>query len=356
MEGHKKRIADLDTLELLKRLVEENGEVAKGAKVLFNHDINGAVFMDMVERDFIEIGGLSFGVRRSLLMFRKKIQEKEQVMAAEASSVLNEPRMANKYAVMGPSQARTKENNLGEFTPGSRNYQVKEVAGRRNYEVKEDANSVFNDFSEGADESVDSLFGNPKEAIANFEHVEKLSESLFDNPKDTANCVGEPSSSSVEHKDSQDRITIGVSQQPQNECISEDVCISSCGPISQSVVMSKPKESQSRNERSKSVIISKRNEALPIFHNASSVRVEYRNDKQPRESLKSLHPRLSLNSSIGGLSGSGPKKLRKLVFSGEVKWKEQGKERCSKDFMKMRDDGEIVREGYVQKLSGSNSK
>merc|ERR1719419_266157 len=129
-------------------------------------------------------------------MFRKKMQEKEQVMAAthrEASSVQNEPRMTNKYAAVGPSQAKTKENNLGEVTPGSINYEVKEDAGRRNYEVKEDANTVLNDFSEGADESVDSLFGNPKEAIANFESAEKFGESLFDNPKNTANCVGEPS-------------------------------------------------------------------------------------------------------------------------------------------------------------------
>jgi len=85
-----------------------------------------------------------------------------------------------------------------------------------------------------------------------------------------------------------------------------------------------------------------------LSEDSSSVRVEYKNEDSSR------HPsKLSLQLSRHSLVKQ--KKLQTFSFYSELKWEENGKQRSSNDFMKLRRE-DIILEGWLQKLAGSNSK
>merc|ERR1719295_2288745 len=78
MEGQCRLLRDLDTEQLLSRLLSEDKLIAKGAKYLHENDIDGACFVEMKDEEFGEINGLSFGIKKSLIRFRKKVLEQER--------------------------------------------------------------------------------------------------------------------------------------------------------------------------------------------------------------------------------------------------------------------------------------
>jgi len=113
MEG--RRLSDLNSEELLLRLSTSTKKknIAEGAKVLCKHDVDGECFLEMEDEEFDEIG-LSFGIKKSLLRFRKKLLEQEQGPGSATEPV--------KYTPIGQQEQTTRqcqedEDSSGLFSP-----------------------------------------------------------------------------------------------------------------------------------------------------------------------------------------------------------------------------------------------
>jgi len=106
MEGHRRLLCDLDTEQLFSRLLSEDKLIAKGAKYLHENDIDGACFVEMEDEEFDVINGLSFGIKKALIRFRKKVLQEEQ----ESS---DKPILDN-----GPGSAPVPVDNKEEETKG----------------------------------------------------------------------------------------------------------------------------------------------------------------------------------------------------------------------------------------------
>jgi len=106
MEGHRRLLCDLDTEQLFSRLLSEDKLIAKSAKYLHENDIDGACFVEMEDEEFDVINGLSFGIKKALIRFRKKVLQEEQ----ESS---DKPILDN-----GPGSAPVPVDNKEEETKG----------------------------------------------------------------------------------------------------------------------------------------------------------------------------------------------------------------------------------------------
>jgi len=277
MEGQRKRLGELNTDELLNKLLSQSNLVAKGAKVLHENDIDGAVFEDMVDEEFNEISGLSFGVKKSLIKYRKKLLEEEKEFVQKCQRPVLEIARGSASAA---DKNRIPVSDIIIAKPDDNNSQylqnkvdIEQTFGQEDSEGKQDFNVDSSDFFKQSFEI--SAEGVP----------ENTTSSIFRQSKETA------------------------SQNEDSDCIS-------CMP-----------------------------KAAENLIRAGPPRVEYKKETGP--SKKSLI--LSQKSLIK------QKQLKNFIFNDEVKWKEQGKERSTKDFMKLR-SAEIVLEGYLQKLAGSNSR
>jgi len=279
MEGQQKPIGEFDTDELLKKLSSENKLIAKGAKVLHEHDIDGAVFVDMTDEEFNEISGLSFGVKKSLIKYRKKILEEEKEFEQRpvldagpgSFSAANENRESVHIIAKPVNKIDWTENKLDlDSTPGQRRGEFGEG-------YHHESSDFFCPSEPLPEKSIE---------IAPAEVGDLKLDSIYDMPVDTA---------------------------PQNEDSDCTPCI--------------PKAVENGSQ------------------GAVMPRVEYKEEVHP--SRKSLT--LSRHSLVKS------NQLKNYVFNEEVKWKEEGKERSTTDFMKLRST-EIVLEGFLQKLSGSNSR
>jgi len=128
MEGHRRLLRDLDTEQLLSRLLAEDKLIAKGAKYLHENDIDGACFVEMKDEEFGEINGLSFGIKKSLIRFRKKVQQEEQEFlkipildpGRGSMPVAIERQEEETNAIAQAASRREFESkiNTTEFTPG----------------------------------------------------------------------------------------------------------------------------------------------------------------------------------------------------------------------------------------------
>jgi len=279
MEGEKKPIGEFDTDELFKKLSSENKLIAKGAKTLHENDIDGAVFIDMTDEEFNEISGLSFGVKKSLIKYRKNLLEEEKEFVQRpvldagpgSFSAANENRESVHMIAKPANKIEWEEKKIDiDSTPGERRGEFGEGSHRESSDFLCPSAMLPEKSLEIAPAKVDDL---------------KI-DSIYDMPGDTA---------------------------PQNE---DSDCIP-CIP--------------------KAVENGSQGADLP--------RVEYKEEAHP--SRKSII--LSRNSLVKS------KQLKNYVFNEEVKWKEQGKQRSTTDFMKLR-GSEIVLEGFVQKLSGASSR
>jgi len=87
LEKTDKEINQLKPSELKTRLYENTDELdaeilRKGADILFNEDISGALFLEMKMEDFKEMG-LTFGCRTSLVKYREKIVAKPDFLSED---------------------------------------------------------------------------------------------------------------------------------------------------------------------------------------------------------------------------------------------------------------------------------
>ena len=266
MEGHRRLLCDLDAEQLFSRLLSEDKLIAKGAKYLHENDIDGACFVEMKDEEFNEINGLSFGIKKALIRFRKKVLQEEQEISdmpilADGPGSAPIPIECKEEQTKGIAPAASPlefENkiNITEYTPGP--------------------------YQENIDESTD-LFGQPLP-----QHTEIASEGVVEDSFSAPSAI-----------------------------LPEISCGMDCLP---------------------SKVVENSKEATP------SARVEY---VESFPSSKSLT--LTNKSLVKQL------KLPKLELNSIVKWQEQGKPRSACEFMKLRDE-EIVLEGFLQKLAGTNTR
>jgi len=270
MEGPR-LLRELDTEQLLSRLLLEEKLIAKGAKYLHANDIDGACFVEMKDEEFSDIGGLSFGIKKALIRFRKRVHQEEQEFSditildqdGESTPVATERKEEEKSAIAQVASQREFGSKIitTEYTTGE-HWPVREASS--------------------------DIFGPPLPKHTEIDG-EGVPEDSFSSP--SINIVVE-------------------SSQLEGSCMD-------CRP---------------------SKDVEKSWEATP------SSRVEY---IESTPSLKSLN--LSNKSLVK------QRKLPKFEFHSIVRWQEQGKPRSACEFMKLRDE-EIVLEGFLQKLAGTNSR
>jgi len=271
MEGPPLLLRDLDTEKLLNRLLSEDKLIAKGAKYLHENDIDGACFVEMKDEEFSEINGLSFGIKKALIRFRKKVLQEEQ-------DFLGMP-ILDQVPGSTPGPIERKEE---ETKP------VAHVASPSEFESKINITvPTPGQYQEDFEGSSD-LFGQPLPKYTEIEG-EGVVEDSFSIP--SFNMLKE--SSQIE---------------------------SSCTDCLPSKVVEKSKEVTRSN------------------------RVEY---VEPFRSSKSL--------TLTSKSLIKQRKLPTFEFNSIVKWQEHGKPRSACEFMKLRNE-EIVLEGFLQKLAGTNSR
>jgi len=270
MEGDRQPLRDLDTEQLLSRLLSEDKLIAKGAKYLHENDIDGACFVEMKDEEFSEINGLSFGIKKALIRFRKKVLQEEQEFSDKP--ILDQ----------GPGSAPVTIDCKEEETKG-----MAQAASQPEFESKINITEYTpGQYQEDLEESTD-LFGEP---------LPKYTENEGEGGEDSFSI---PSA-----------ILQWESSQIESSCMD-------CHP---------------------SKVDEKNKEVTP------SSRVEY---MESHPTLKSLN--------LTNKSLVKQRKLPNFEFNSIVKWQEQGKPRSACEFIKLRDE-EIVLEGFLQKLSGTNSR
>jgi len=281
MEGQKKLLGELNTDELLNKLLSQNDLVAKGAKVLHENDIDGAVFEDMADEEFNEISGLSFGVKKSLIKYRKNILEDEKEFVQK------------------------RQKPVLDFGPGSVSAADKD---RR---------------------PVEDIIAKPANDCPNFENKVDIETTLGHEY-----CEGKQDN----NVDSSDFYCPSLPTQ------TSEISLKGIGDCASSLIFQKPMETARQNEDS-DCISCKPKATENGIPGAPLPRVQYK--EEPRLSRKTIN--------LSQMSIIKRKQLQNFTFNEEVKWKEHGKKRSTKDFMKLR-SAEIVLEGHLQKLAGSNSR
>jgi len=130
MEGHRRLLCDLDTEQLFSRLLSEDKLIAKSAKYLHENDIDGACFVEMEDEEFGVINGLSFGIKKALIRFRKKVLQEEQEFSDKpildngpgSAPVPVEYKEEETNGIEGAAVEQEFESkiNVTEWTPGMR--------------------------------------------------------------------------------------------------------------------------------------------------------------------------------------------------------------------------------------------
>jgi len=247
----------------------------------------------MEDAEFNEIKGLTFGIRKSLIRFRKRVLEEEQQF----------PDKPTLY--QGPGSAPVPlEHKANEVIT------IEQAAIHQEFENKIDVERTPGQWPGNEEESTD-LFGTPI-------------------PKETA---------IYEEGVYEDSFSVPSFSIQKEITRNEESCTTGCRP---SMPFDEKKEGTPSSRISgcrPSKEINKKKEGTP------SSRVEYREESVPSQNSLCLS-----NKSL-----RKKPKLPNLKFISAVKWEEQGKQRSTKDFKKLRSE-EIVLEGYLQKLAGSNSR
>lgn len=310
MEGHRKLISELDPEGLSQRLLGQDDLIAKGAEMLKEHDINGAVFLIMTDDDFKEIG-ISFGIRKSLIMFR------ERVLQLEAN--------CSQYNRSSASHQQPKNTWLGQSSEPIRGPLIgeKSVDDIKNFDAlapEMDSQAVGNYVT--TENPGEYAIPSPKR-----DDMKSDSEDIFDEPMDTVRRQGEKSITSY-CGDCHFETDVKSVEIPRVEYIS-------------------PRK------------------IIDIVNDTDNAVSDAVHGKYSKVSTKlSLDSRVSSNRSLGSiksirLSGKsllGRRTLKNWVFNRTVTWEENGEKKSASDFMKLRNENEIILEGYIQKLTGVNSR
>jgi len=339
MEGQRRLLADLDIEEFFYRLSVEDKLVVRGAKVLKEHDVDGTTFMEMTVEDFKEIG-VSFGIRKALLRFRKRVLEMEKDL-----------------------QNSSKVDSFEQMTLTSEPIKVK----NKRYSSEPIANIAI---AEAAKESQDDLWTPGVVPICESESILIIGEAF-----------------ATETKVDIDMFTPGVQQ--RNEYLSSPRQMNpnhSCpGEYkgSASDIFAEPQinpTSRKKGEEDADAVSDRGSQCFEVLDTGplsflkcddlstedikleldrSKLDIQLDNSSNPKPQLSQASQTstdVSKSMRLSGESLLGKRRLKSWVFDRKVRWKEQGKQRIERSFMKLRSENEIVLEGYLQMLAGLNSR
>jgi len=335
-----KRLAELNALEFLNRATKFNDNVAKGAQVLYKHDVNGDVFLAMTNDDFKELGIKSFGIIRSLIMFRDKVLE------SEALSNHND-----KTTPKGPQNNSMKSQSLEPISDNP-------IAEASTEEVKEvfDADMSEMIFQPGGtvngEISADLPFTISDELFLRPESPTLQEQGEHDVVGDCGSCLSEYNMKEKKMP----RVDYRLSKRIKN--INEtDISRSDTGNESLSEIRYVDKKKKPRVQHLSAKDIEDNNDLeisrLGAFEDACSdvpslLFVDsYNKDNRSTGSANSL---------VSSRSILRMRKLKDWVISERITWEEDGKRRSADTYMQLRNDNEILLEGKLQKLTGVNSK
>jgi len=306
MEGQKK-LAELNALEFLNRASNYNDNVAKGAQVLYKNDVSGDVFLTMKNADFRELGIESFGVIKSLQMFRDKMLESEK----KNQSVEPIPENLNVEDI--PEDIK---EDFDDDIPGMQDY---------NYQPGETIRGELT--ADGPSSTSEDIFSKPKETPGNLgesDAVDDCGICLTEKPK-----VQEKKIPRVDYnKHSREASRLGVC----DESLSDMRYIDE-RKVAQHLTMQRVKDANDSYDNSR----------LGSFEDTNSIDMRTGSVR-------------SMPSMVSSRSIFGKRKLKDWVINEKVTWTVDGKKRSADTFMELRTNHEILHEGYLQKLKGVNSK
>jgi len=340
MEGPTKQLIELDKLELLNRATAYHKSVAKGAEVLYKNDVNGEVFLTITNEELKELGIKSFGVRKSLMKFRENVIKLEATFNHHSRTTPNGPvKKVKNNLLLEPSP----DNSVSEAWTG---------------EKKEDLDAEISemDYQPGA-----SIHG---------ELSVDSSEDIYQKPRPTPRL--------------------------KNQCGGNDVlagCRSRRTEVPNVIEKQMPRVGYKYSKKFKSYNdtdfsrLGAGNESISEVHlvnEKKKPRVEHLNPKKKRNISKNeISPRLdafdddssneqsvvvldshasdykstcSFRSMVSIRSMTGKKKLKDWIINEKVTWEENGKRKSADTFTELRTENEVLLEGFVQKLTGVNSK
>jgi len=325
MEGKTNRFIEIDKLELLNRASAYNKSAAKGAEVLYKNDVNGEVFLTMTNDDFKDLGIDSFGVRKSLMMFRDKVLKSEASFNLKSHST---PK--------GPQKKVNNSQLLDSITDCP-------IAEAQTEEIKEDLDeeilemdyqpgaTILGELSMDVFSSDEEIFQKPKPKPKAQATLAQQGENNVLN--DCKSCFNEVPNIKKEkmprvgYKDQQ-KIHITVTDFSREESNSELRSINK--KKNPGIELLSPKRSRT-NENSP---------RHDTFDDCSSV-------EQSEFHLSDYRSTCPMRS-IG--------KLKDWIVNDTVTWQEDGKRKSADTFSQLRSDHDMLLEGYIQKLTGVNSK